>query len=149
MSTEKPPQSELEDAAPHYRGHRDRLRRRFREGGADALPDYELLELILFRAIPRQNVKGLAKALIRRFGSFAEVVAAPPALLMETKGIKEAAVTEIKLVEAAARRFAKGEIAQKPVLGSWAPKSWIIAAPRWRSRTANNSASSFSTTGMR
>ncbi|MFC5069283.1 RadC family protein [Flaviflagellibacter deserti] len=119
MSTEEP-RSGFEDAAPHYLGHRDRLRSRFREGGADALPDYELLELILFRAIPRQDVKGLAKTLIRRFGSFAEVVAAPPVLLMETKGIKEAAVTEIKLVEAAARRFAKGEIAQKPVLGSWA-----------------------------
>ena len=64
-------------------------------------------------------MKGLAKDLIRRFGSFAEVVAAPPARLMEVKGVKEAAVTEIKLVEAAAKRFAKGEIAKKPVLSSW------------------------------
>jgi DNA repair protein RadC len=105
--------------APHYFGHRDRLRSRFRDGGADALPDYELLELLLFRAIPRQDVKGMAKELIRRFGSFAEVVAAPPALLMETKGVKDAVVTELKLVEAAARRFARGEIGTKPVLGSW------------------------------
>ena len=106
--------------APHYLGHRDRLRARFREGGADALPDYELLELVLFRAIPRRDVKGLAKDLIKRFGSFAEVVAAPPALLMEVAGVKEAVVTEIKLIEAAAQRFARGEIAKKPVLGSWA-----------------------------
>ncbi len=108
------------DAAPHYLGHRDRLRARFRDGGANALPDYELLELILFRAIPRRDVKGLAKDLIKRFGSFAEVVAAPPALLMEVYGVKEAVVTELKIVEAAAQRFARGEIAKKPVLGSWA-----------------------------
>jgi DNA repair protein RadC len=106
-------------AAPHHLGHRDRLRARFREGGPDALPDYELLELLLFRAIPRQDVKGLAKDLIRRFGSFAEVVAAPPARLMEVKGVKEAAVTEIKLVAVAAERFARGEIIKKPVLASW------------------------------
>ena len=111
----KPPQQE----APHYSGHRERLRTRFREGGAAALPDYELLELLLFRAIPRRDVKGLAKDLIRRFGSFAEVCAAPPALLMEITGVKEAVVTELKLVEAAAHRFAKGEIAEKTVLGSW------------------------------
>jgi len=112
----KPPQQE----APHYTGHRDRLRARFREGGAAALPDYELLELLLFRAIPRRDVKELAKDLIRRFGSFAQVCAAPPALLMEITGVKEAVVTELKLVEAAAQRFAKGEIAEKTVLGSWA-----------------------------
>jgi DNA repair protein RadC len=112
----KPPQQE----APHYTGHRDRLRARFREGGAAALPDYELLELLLFRAIPRRDVKELAKDLIRRFGSFAQVCAAPPALLMEITGVNEAVVTELKLVEAAAQRFAKGEIAEKTVLGSWA-----------------------------
>jgi DNA repair protein RadC len=105
--------------APHYLGHRERLRARFMDGGAAALPDYELLELFLFRPIPRQDVKKLAKDLIARFGSFAEVCAAPPALLMEIKGVGEAVVTELKLVEAAAQRFAKGEIAKKPVLGSW------------------------------
>jgi DNA repair protein RadC len=117
---EKPDPDGFSENAPHYLGHRDRLRARFRDGGADALPDYELLELVLFRAIPRRDVKGLAKDLIKRFGSFSEVVAAPPALLMEVPGVKEAVVTEIKLVEAAAHRFARGEIAQKPVLGSWA-----------------------------
>ena len=116
---EKPSPEGFSEDAPHYLGHRERLRTRFRDGGADALPDYELLELVLFRAIPRRDVKGLAKDLIKRFGSFAEVVAAPSALLLEVPGIKEAAITEIKLVEAAAHRFAKGEIAQKPVLGSW------------------------------
>jgi DNA repair protein RadC len=65
-----------EATEPHYLGHRDRLRARFAQGGADALPDYELLELALFRAIPRRDVKPLAKALIRRFGSFAEVISA-------------------------------------------------------------------------
>jgi DNA repair protein RadC len=119
MTSDGPPDG-FDEALPHYLGHRDRLRARFRSGGAEALPDYELLELVLFRAIPRQDVKGIAKALIARFGSFAEVVAAPAALLMEVKGVKEAAVTEIKLVEAAARRFAKGEIGKRPVLGSWA-----------------------------
>ncbi len=61
------------DGTPHYHGHRERLRDRFRKGGAEALADYELLELILFRAMPRRDVKPLAKALIARFGSFAEV----------------------------------------------------------------------------
>lgn len=104
---------------PHYIGHRDRLRERFREAGHAALPDYELLELVLFRAIPRRDVKELAKTLIRRFGSFAEVCAAPPHLLMEVSGVKDAVVTELKIIEAAAQRFAKGEISKKPVLGSW------------------------------
>lgn len=119
MSERKAQSDGLAEAAPHFHGHRDRLRRRFREGGADALPDYELLELVLFRAIPRRDVKQLAKTLIARFGSFAEVCAAPPALLMEMPGVKEAVVTELKLVEAAAHRFARGEIRKRPVLGSW------------------------------
>src|SRR5271167_2555868 len=77
----------LADAALHYHGHRERLRGRFREAGADALADYELLELLLFRAMPRRDVKPLAKTLIARFGSFAEVVAAPPARLAEVHGL--------------------------------------------------------------
>jgi DNA repair protein RadC len=71
---------------PHYLGHRERLRDRFRKGGADALGEYELLELILFRAMPRRDVKPLAKALIARFGSFAEVVSARPERLREIEG---------------------------------------------------------------
>ena len=73
----------LSEAAPHYHGHRERLRARCREAGADAVSDYELLELVLFRAIPQRDVKPLAKELIARFGSFAEVVAAPTARLAE------------------------------------------------------------------
>jgi hypothetical protein len=69
----------LAEAAPHYHGHRERLRGRFREAGADALSDYELLELLLFRALPRRDVKPLAKNLLAKFGSFAEVIAAPSA----------------------------------------------------------------------
>ena len=67
-----------EEAEPHYLGHRDRLRERFVLGGADTLPDYELMELVLFAAIPRRDVKPLAKNLIAKFGSFAEIIAAPP-----------------------------------------------------------------------
>jgi DNA repair protein RadC len=108
-----------DDEAPHYHGHRDRLRARFSDVGGDALPDYELLEIVLFRSIPRRDVKPIAKDLLRRFGSFAEVLAAPPALLSEVDGVGESVVTDLKVVEAAARRFAKGAVARRPVLSSW------------------------------
>ncbi|CAN5132212.1 DNA repair protein RadC [soil metagenome] len=104
---------------PHHLGHRERLRERFREGGADALPDYELLELVLFRAISRADTKPLAKALIAAFGSFAEVIAAPPERLKEIPGAGEAVVTELKLINAAALRLAKGQIAKRKALSSW------------------------------
>src|SRR3972149_3428688 len=83
---------------PHYLGHRERLRKRFRDAGADALPDYELLELILFRAMPRRDTKPLAKAILARFGTFAEAMNAPEELLLEVPGLGAAAVTELKLV---------------------------------------------------
>jgi DNA repair protein RadC len=105
---------------PHYLGHRERLRRRFREAGPDSLPDYELLELILFRAAPRRDTKPLAKALIARFGTFAETVNAPDELLAEVPGIGEAAITELRLVRAAALRLMRGEVLERPVLSSWA-----------------------------
>jgi len=95
---------------PHHLGHRERLRRRFRDAGADAIPDYELLELILFRAAPRRDTKPLAKALLARFGTFAEAVNAPEELLRKVPGIGEAAVTELKLVRAAALRLMRGEV---------------------------------------
>ena len=100
--------------------HRERLRRRFRGAGPDALPDYELLELILFRAAPRRDTKPLAKALIARFGTFAETLNAPEELLREVPGIGEAAITEFKLVRAAALRLMRGEVLERPVLSSWA-----------------------------
>lgn len=109
----------LAEGVPHYHGHRERLRSRFREAGADAVSDYELLELVLFRAIPQRDVKPLAKALIAKFGSFAEVVAAPPTRLGEIKGIGAAAVTELKIVHAAASRLARGQLRKRPVLSSW------------------------------
>jgi DNA repair protein RadC len=106
-------------AKPHYLGHRERLRRRFREAGADALPDYELLELILFRAVPRRDTKPLAKAILSQFGTFAEALNAPEERLREVPGLGEAAITEIKLVRAAALRLVRGEVLERPVLASW------------------------------
>jgi DNA repair protein RadC len=108
-----------EEPAPHYLGHRDRLRSHFRDAGAEALRDYELLELILFRSIPRRDVKALSKDLLRRFGSFAEVLAAPRARLLEVSGIGEGVADDLKIVEAAARRLARGEVIKRPVLSSW------------------------------
>jgi DNA repair protein RadC len=108
-----------EDSSPHYYGHRDRLRARFTEVGGDAMPDYELLELVLFRSIPRRDVKPIAKELIKRFGTFAEVLAAPPGRLTEVEGIGDNIVTDLKILEAAARRLAKGEVTKRPILSSW------------------------------
>src|SRR5512140_3795125 len=103
---------ELRSAAsaelPHYHGHRERLRTRFLTAGAEALSDYELMELVLFRAIPRRDVKLLAKTLIAKFGSFAEAVHAPEPRLREIKGLGDAAIAEIKLIAATAGRVAKG-----------------------------------------
>jgi DNA repair protein RadC len=104
----------------HQLGHRERLRERFLDGGAAAMPDYELMELVLFAAIPRRDVKPLAKQLIARFGSFAEVIAAPRARLLEVDGIGEAVVTQLKIVEAAALRLARTQMLNKPALSSWA-----------------------------
>jgi DNA repair protein RadC len=103
----------------HNLGHRERLRQRFRSGGSEALPDYELLELILFSAIPRRDVKPLAKSLIARFGSFAEVLSATPERLKDVAGVGEAVITELKLVQAAGLRLAKAEIRPRTLLSSW------------------------------
>ncbi len=119
VMVEKQAKHGLSEAPPHYHGHRERLRSRFREAGAEAVSDYELLELVLFRAIPQRDVKPLAKELIARFGSFAEVVAAPAARLAEVKGLGDAAITELKVVHAAASRLARGQVQKRPVLSSW------------------------------
>jgi len=100
-------------------GHRERLRARFVNGGADAMPDYELLEMTLFAALPRRDTKPLAKALLARFGSFAEVIAAPRARLMEVKGVGESVANHLKIVEAAAHRLAKTKVMGRPALSSW------------------------------
>jgi DNA repair protein RadC len=104
---------------PHYHGHRERLRERFYRSGPDALSDYELLELALFAAIPRRDTKPLAKALLKTFGSFAEVIHAPEARLREVEGVKDASVNQLKLIAAAASRIAKGEIRRNVALSSW------------------------------
>jgi DNA repair protein RadC len=104
---------------PHYHGHRARLRERFRAAGDAALSDYELLELVLFRALPRGDVKPLAKELIARFGSFAEVVNAPQALLAKMPGVGEVTVIDLKLIAAAANRVAKGAVKRREALSSW------------------------------
>ncbi len=116
----KTPAKGLEEGiAPLHLGHRERLRDRFLVGGADAMPDYELLEMVLFRAIKRGDTKPIAKALIARFGTFAEVISAPANLLMEVKGVGPVVVTELKLIRAAALRLTKGEVINRPILGTW------------------------------
>jgi DNA repair protein RadC len=104
---------------PHYHGHRERLRERFYSAGPDALSDYELLEMALFPALPRRDTKPLAKALIKTFGSFAEVIHAPVARLREVEGIGDASINQIKLIAAAASRVAKGEVKSRNALSSW------------------------------
>ena len=106
--------------APSYLAdHRKRLRERFNTGGATAMPDYELLELVLFRAIARQDVKPLARALIDRFGDFNAVLSAAPSQLTKIKGCGPAVVTELKIVEAAAHRLARARVMQRHVISSW------------------------------
>jgi DNA repair protein RadC len=107
------------EAVPHYHGHRQRLRERLLQAGTAGVRDYELLELILFRAIPQRDVKPLAKDLIARFGSFAEAIAAPIERLREVKGLGDAAITELKIVQAAASEFARGQTRKRTVLSSW------------------------------
>ncbi len=103
---------------PHYLGHRERLRERF-AGAGDALADYELLELLLFRLVPRADTKPVAKALLARFGSLSEVLGAPVARLQEVKGIGAAVALDLKVIAAVARRMARGEIKGREVLSSW------------------------------
>lgn len=109
---------EAQAASPHYVGHRERLRARFVEAG-DSLPDYEVLELLLFAAIPRRDVKKEAKALISRFGSLAEVLGAPPEQLAEVEGISPNVATHLKIIAVAGSRLARGAVAKRPVLSSW------------------------------
>ena len=112
------PDHKSEDT-PHYLGHRERLRERFYSAGADALSDYELLEMALFPALPRRDTKPLAKLLIKTFGSFAEVIHAPVVRLREVDGVGEAAVNQLKLIAAATSRVAKGEVNSRNALSSW------------------------------
>jgi DNA repair protein RadC len=105
---------------PHFHGHRDRLRQRLVDSDGAALADYELLEAILFRAIPRRDTKPIAKELIKRFGSFAEVLNAPEQELRKVDFIKDSAIAEFALVRAAAQRMLRTAVIDRPVLSSWA-----------------------------
>jgi DNA repair protein RadC len=107
------------DKTAHYHGHRQRLRQRFLAAGSEAISDYEMLELILFRAIPQRDVKPLAKELLATFGSFSEVIAAPAERLKEVDGLGEAAIAELKIVQAAANRLVRGEVKARQLLSSW------------------------------
>lgn len=107
------------NAKPHYHGHRKRLRERFLKG-PDSLPDYELLELILFNAVPQRDTKPLAKELIDRFGSLAAVVNAEPARLLEQKGVSERIVAELRIAREVGLRLSQAKVLKKDVIGSWA-----------------------------
>ena len=105
---------------PSYiKDHRKRLRERFMSGGAEAMPDYELLELILFRAIPRQDVKPLARRLIETFGDYNRVLTAPAARLLRVQGVGESVVFELRLVAATAQRLARSRVMQRHVISGW------------------------------
>lgn len=103
---------------PHYHGHRQRLRTRFLQGGAGALQDYELLELLLTFAIPYSDVKPLAKGLIQRFGSFSQVLDAPPEALMEFMGLKEYSACLIHLAKACTELYLKEEALKRQKIPS-------------------------------
>lgn len=108
-----------EKSVDHNKGHRERLRSRFRKNGMESVHDYELLEMILFRSIPRRDVKPLAKDLIKKFGGFADVLGAPISRLMEVKGVSEGVATELKIVQAAAIKLSQARIMNKPIISSW------------------------------
>ncbi|WP_406647388.1 DNA repair protein RadC [Aliisedimentitalea scapharcae] len=105
---------------PSYiKDHRARLRDRFMTGGAAAIPDYELLELLLFRSIPRRDVKPVARALLDQFGDFNRVLSAQPDQLARIQGIGDAVITDLKIVEAATHRMARARVMQRHVISSW------------------------------
>lgn len=102
-----------------HKGHRQRLRERFRKNGEQSLADYELLEFLLFSALPRQDTKPIAKALLKRFGSFAAVVTAPRARLKEIKGLSDNSIDTLHAVHAAIARYHKAELNERRLLDSW------------------------------
>ena len=127
--SEQPLPFDLDEAAPiaipigktpsYMADHRKRLRTRFMDGGPDAVPDYELLELVLFRAIPRQDVKPLAHQLMAEFGDFNRVISAPVDRLRAVKGVGDAVITELKIIEASAQRLARAKVLNKTVITNW------------------------------
>jgi DNA repair protein RadC len=110
---------EKKTAKPHHTGHRQRLRERFITSKKGGLPDYEIMEILLFATHPRGDVKPLAKELIAKFGSFAKVINASPEELLTIKGINESAIAQLRVVQEAAERLLKDDIIDKPILQSW------------------------------
>lgn len=106
-------------AKPHYHDHRARLRQRFDEAGADALADYELLELLLFRTIPRKDTKPLAKALLNAFGDLGAVLGAPPQWIAGVDGAGAAVAQDLAIIQAILERAAKAPLRQRTVISSW------------------------------
>lgn len=109
----------MNDTSPHYLGHRARLRERFLGGSGDALPDYELLELILFSARPRGDVKPLAKTLLKHFGSFANVIHAEESALRAVDEVGDAVIAALKTIRVSTQRLIKSEISDQPIIQSW------------------------------
>jgi DNA repair protein RadC len=109
----------MNDTAPHYLGHRARLRERFLGAGGDAVPDYELLEMILFSARPRGDVKPLAKALLKQFGSFAGVIHAEESALRAVDEVGDAVIAALKTIRVSTQRLIKSEISDQPIIQSW------------------------------
>lgn len=100
-------------------GHRERMRTRLLTAGPDALADHEMLEMLLFLALPRRDTKPIARELLTRFGGFGPAVSASPAELRVVEGLGDAGIAALKLAQAAASRLLRGELAAKPVLSSW------------------------------
>ncbi len=109
----------LESDKPHYVGHRKRLRDRFLKAGGSVLPDYEILELVLFMAQPRGDMKPVAKKLLKQFGSYAGVITAEARELKKIEGVGDVGVAALKTVRDAAARLAQDEIVGQPILSSW------------------------------
>ncbi len=117
---EAPVQPLPQGKLPSYiKDHRKRLRERFMAGGSAAMPDYELLELVLFRSIPRQDVKPLARALMDTFGDFNRVLTAPEERLRQIKGVGDTVITDLKILEACAHRMARARVMQRHVISGW------------------------------
>lgn len=119
MSDRSAPKTAQPEDSAHAHGHRERLRERFDKAGVDGVQDYELLELVLFRAIPRRDVKPLAKTLIAKFGGFAQTLAAPVERLTEIKGVSANVARELKIVHGAAVKLGQERILNRPVISSW------------------------------
>ncbi|MCS6930841.1 MAG: DNA repair protein RadC [Acetobacteraceae bacterium] len=131
---EPPAASRPAPPAPGPEGHRGRMRRKLLAAGPDALLDHELLEMVLFLAIPRQETKPLAKALIARFGSFAAAIAAPVEELKQVEGAGDSVIAALKTVQGAALRLMRAEVKERSVLNNWQRLTEYLAATLSRER---------------